>query len=167
MPLPATPSTERVWLNALRTYLTAETGITWENNPKPVVESEPVAGLWVMQDFNFERANVIGALTRDQMLGVVWQARGARDAVADLATDWKNYIVSEFDKIRRSGVVAGADSGAFRGIRPYQPAGQQTSSVFVQASFSSASGDTTTNTAVVDYKLEFRYVYKLPGSPSC
>ena len=166
MPLPTAPSTERTWLEALRTHLTTETDITWVNNPKPPVSTDPVAGLWVMQDFGFDRPNVIDALTRDQLLGVVWQVRGPRVAMADLATDWKNYIVTVFNDIRKTGITIGTNNGAFRGIQPYQSS-QQSSSIFIQASSQAVGGNAVDSTAVIDYKLEFRYVYKLPSLLRC
>lgn len=164
MPLPPNPSTERLYLTGLRDYLTAETGVTWGARPNTPSGTSltPVAGLWVENDFVPARNNMTDDLTRDQLLAVSWQVKGPVLDATNLTTDWKNYLISVFNTIRRNGITSPA--GVLKGIKPY---GTGNNAVFVRTTVDIVGGNAADNTAIADCKLDFRYVYNLPARIGC
>ena len=164
MPLPTTQSTEEIWLTALVAYLATETGITWEYAPRPANTADtPTAGVWVEADSVPDRPNILNDLTRDQVISIWWQVRAARVAGSALQARWKAYILDVFQSIRRNGI--GTVPGAFLGIQPY--AGNRTDGLFLFPKSESAISNTSNASAIVDFTLEFRYVYKLPARSDC
>ena len=165
MPLPTDPSTERLWLTALRAYLIAETAISWNDSPiPPTVPDTPVGGVWVANDFMPVRPNIIDDVTRDQLLAVSLQVHGTRASTTDLVSDWKTYLLSIFNTVRKNGITLTGTDRAFLGLKPY---GMGSSNVICETKARAISGDAATGAGIVHYQLEFRYIYQLPGRLDC
>ncbi|MEM9263945.1 MAG: hypothetical protein AAGA46_00300 [Cyanobacteria bacterium P01_F01_bin.13] len=164
MPLPTTPSTEETWMTALVAYLATETAITWRHSPiPPTVQGDVSGAVWTQASLGLDRPNIFGDTTRDKVLSVFVQIKSDLADGPALQARWEQYIIDLFKGLQRTGIPS--QSGAFLGVKPHS--GGEQGGAWVFSANNARNSNASSAVAAVDYTLEFRYVFKLPGLPSC